>query len=407
MIENNKLSVVVFVVVLAVSTTTGFGVIGDSGVGASAPIGDDSTKNSIGDTTKKDMNTGGGITGSAVVDNQISVDGPRGESGSAAIDPTSEGVDRPVGQESERGENDDDDDNDGHIDEKDEDSDGPFNDDDDGDGCIDEDDEPDDGDDGADDFNGDAEDDDDGDDCFDEDDEPDDGDDDNRDDDGDGAISEDDEPDAGDEKRGETNDRNIVEIDGNDKQITIVATFQGGTLNIDVRGDVGKGVEINDPMTLLRGSDAATDDSDVIDIDGNNNDINIVVKTDRAATTSSDTTARTSAADTQRALMSLLGNSAGERNDPDVIDINGNENTISATVTGTGTTGTGGESVGNVLSNMDASNTEVDLVDIDGNNNRIQVPLRELFGGNLPDLSELKSLIEIDGNNNVLPIDMG
>ncbi|HET7325151.1 MAG TPA: hypothetical protein VFJ06_12545 [Halococcus sp.] len=94
---------------------------------------------------------------------------------------------------SELGENDEDDDNDGAIDEDDEDHEGPSNDDDDGDGCIDEDDEPDDGDDGADDFAGNAEDDDDGDGCIDEDDEADSGNSDDIDNDGDGAVDEDDE----------------------------------------------------------------------------------------------------------------------------------------------------------------------------------------------------------------------
>ncbi|HET7324495.1 MAG TPA: hypothetical protein VFJ06_09195 [Halococcus sp.] len=98
-----------------------------------------------------------------------------------------------VQAESELGENDEDDDGDGAVDEDDEDHEGPSNDDDDGDGCIDEDDEPDDGDDGADDFAGNAEDDDDGDGCVDEDDEADSGNSDDIDNDGDGAVDEDDE----------------------------------------------------------------------------------------------------------------------------------------------------------------------------------------------------------------------
>lgn len=65
-------------------------------------------------------------------------------------------------------------------------------------GQNDEDDEPDDGDDGADDFGGQAEDDDDGDGAFDEDDEADSGNSDDIDNDGDGAVDEDDEPDTDD-----------------------------------------------------------------------------------------------------------------------------------------------------------------------------------------------------------------
>ncbi len=91
------------------------------------------------------------------------------------------------------GENDEDDDGDGAIDEDDEDNEGPSNDDDDGDGHVDEDDECDDGDDGSDEFNGEAEDDDDGDGAVDEDDEPDSGNSDDVDNDGDGAVDEDDE----------------------------------------------------------------------------------------------------------------------------------------------------------------------------------------------------------------------
>jgi hypothetical protein len=98
----------------------------------------------------------------------------------------------------EHGENDKDDDGDGATDEDNEDNEGPSNDDDDGDGAIDEDDEPDDGDDGSDDFNGEAEDDDDGDGAFDEDNEPDSGNSDDMDNDGDGAVDEDDEPDTDD-----------------------------------------------------------------------------------------------------------------------------------------------------------------------------------------------------------------